>query len=197
MKKYIILFLALAIFAGGFYASYRIFSVKETPTEVTITSQSIIEALKDEGFLISESYIFHQQSTIEETVGNTIKDFFWGQNIKAAANIKVSVGTNLERLLESDVEITKDTLTLTLPPVSIYGVELIDDVVLENKQGVLKKVFDNDNGYNKAIEILKGDAKKAVEESPTLLGEAKESAKDEVTKLLRYLQIEKDIIVNI
>jgi tryptophanase len=63
-----------------------------------ITSNVVLTALRVEGFLVSQNYIFNQTITIDRSTGSAFKDFFLGQTIDANANMKVSSGVDLSKL---------------------------------------------------------------------------------------------------
>ncbi len=193
MKKYLLIVIALILFFGGLFLGYRIF--RPTETKQTVNSTVVLTALQSEGFLVSQNYIFNQMVTIDRSTGNAWKDFFLGQTIEANANMKVSAGINLSRLTEKDVTVTNKEIRLTLPPVEIQSIELMGNIVLHNKQGIIKKVIDSDDGYNAALVELKKEAA-ATAGSPELRAEAYQNAVKEITKFLNYIAPEKIVAIS-
>lgn len=169
---------------------YKLFSHPEPKT--IINSQTVLTALQKQGFLVSQTYVFNQTVTIENSSGSEWKDIFWGQKITAAGNIKVSSGVDLHKLADQDVVVTANTITLTLPPIERQSTEVIGDILLTNQQGILKKVFNSDDGYNLAVARLKSEAESAAL-APELKEEAEENAKNEVAKLLRLVDTSKEV----
>jgi hypothetical protein len=90
------------------------------------------------------------------------------------------------------VVVTANTITLTLPPIERQSTEVIGDILLTNQQGILKKVFNSDDGYNLAVARLKSEAESAAL-APELKEEAEENAKNEVAKLLRLVDTSKEV----
>lgn len=194
MKKYSLLILVFAVLllGAGFYAGYKVFKPKVSTEEVS--SEIILTLLKSEGFLITESYVFNQNVTIDRSTGSQIKDIFFGQNIQASANMKVAAGIDLGLLTAKDVQVSDKAVVITLPEVKTNGTEIIGNIVLTNRQGIIKRIVDNDDGYNAALALLKQEATKAAE-VPELREEAKQSALREVERLVKFIQPEKEIRV--
>lgn len=189
MKKYLLPIVALILFFGGLFLGYRIF--RPAPKEA-ITSTVVLTALQSEGFLVSQNYIFNQTITIDRSTGSAFKDFFLGQTIEANANMKVSSGIDLKKITQKDITITQTQIQIILPPVETQSTELLGNIVLKNRQGILKKIVNNDDGYNAALTELKKEAIKAAE-VPELREEAKVNAQKEIKKFLQFVDPQKEV----
>lgn len=159
-----------------------------------IHAQVVLTKLKNEGFLVTQTYMFNQKVEIEKSSGSEWKDIFWAQKITATGNMKISSGVDLHQLTEQDIIVTRDKISLSLPPIEEHSSELVGDITLINKQGLLKRVFDNDDGYNLAYTRLKEEAEKAAR-APELRQEAEENAKSEIEKLLKLIDGTKEITI--
>lgn len=192
MKKlYSILVLIVFIFIGGLFLGYKLSPQKE----ISITAESILQSLQSEGFLVTQTYIFHERVEIDKSTGSSFKDLFWKQNITAAANMKVSAGTNMEELTEKNVNVKRNSIEVSIPEIETYSVEILGDVTLHNSQGILKKIFDNEDGYNESIAQLKEQALNAVE-NDEFKDEARSSAQKEIAKIIRLLgESEKEVSI--
>lgn len=190
MKKYLLPIVALILFFGGVFLGYKIFrpSAKEE-----VTSNIILTALQSEGFLVSQNYIFNQNITIDRSTGSAFKDFFLGQTIEANANMKVSSGVDLKKIMQEDVAVTDKEIQIKLPAVETQSTELLGNIILTNKQGIIKKIVDNDDGYNAALTKLKEESSKAVE-TPELRSEATQNAQKEIKKFLQFVDPQKEVI---
>lgn len=182
MKFYIIIILIIAVFCLGVFTGYSIF--KPQIVKEQVNSQTILQTLRSEGFLVTQTYILNQKVTIDKNTGTMWKDFFWGQSIEASAVLKVSSGVDLTKLTENDIKIADHEVTVVLPQVQIQSTELISDIELRNTQGILKKVFDNDDGYNLALSKLKEQAQVSAQQD-SLLREAQANTKKEIQRLMR------------
>jgi hypothetical protein len=192
MKKIVILLILVLFFGGGIYLGY--FIGKPPVKETKVNSEVILTILKNEGFLITQSYLFNQIVTIDKTSGNEWKDIFWGQTITASANLKVSSGVNLSKLNPQDITVSEENITILLPPIEDQSVEIVGDIILQNKQGILKKVFDNDSGYNTAYEKLKAEALRAAQ-NVEIRQEAQKSTQKQIVHLVEYINPGKKISV--
>lgn len=190
MKKTILFISITVVVFGSVLLVYKNFLYR-TPVTV-ISSQSVLTALKKQGFFISQTYIFNQKVDIENSSGSEWKDIFWGQKITASGNIKVSSGVDLRKLQDQDVEIRGKEIIIALPAVERYSVELMGDIILTNKQGFLKQLFDNDDGYNTAYARLKEEAEKAANASE-VVQEAEENAQNEIIKLITMFDEKKEV----
>jgi hypothetical protein len=189
MKKYLLPIAALILFFGGLFVGYKIF---RPAAKEEVTSNVILTALQSEGFLVSQNYIFNQTITIDRSTGSSFKDFFLGQTIDADANMKVSSGVDLSKLSPKDIVISEKQIQITLPPVQTQSTELLGNIVLKNKQGIIKKIVNNDDGYNAALTELKKEAMKAAE-VPELREEAKINAQREIKKFLQFVDPQKEV----
>jgi hypothetical protein len=193
MKNKLIVVGILLVLAVGLFIGYRI-GKPNTPGE-QVSSQSIVQALKHEGFLVTETYIITQQITIDRSTGSPFKDFFWGQDIVAIGTMKASLGVDLNKLSPEDIKVDDHTVSVSVPILEDHGVELIGDITLQNKQGIFKKVFNNDDGYNAAYAKLKEAALVAAQSEPVQT-EAKENTKKEIERLVRLIAGERQVEVN-
>lgn len=193
MKNKLILVGILVVLAGGLFIGYRIGKPK-SPAE-QVSSQSIIQALKHEGFLITETYIITQQIIIDRSTGSALKDFFFGQNIAAMGTMKTSLGVDLNKLSPEDIQVGSNKVSVRIPALEEHGVELIGDITIQNKQGIFKKIFNSDDGYNAAYAKLK-EAALATATSESVQTEAKENTKKEIERLVKLVAGEREIEVS-
>lgn len=193
MKTKLLLVGLLIVIGASLFAGYRLGKPKQANEEVS--SQSIVQALKHEGFLVTETYIITQQITIDRSTGSVFKDFFWGQDIIAFGTMKISLGVDLNKLSIEDIKMNASTISLTVPGIENHGVELIGDITLQNKQGIFKKIFNNDDGYNAAYAKLK-EAALATATSDVVKNEAGENTKKEIERLIRLVAGDRKIEVN-
>jgi hypothetical protein len=192
MKKILISIAIITLFGAGLYSGYLVFKPPIKSTQ--INSEVILTMLKNEGFLVSQTYIFNQMITIDKSSGSEWKDIFWGQTVTASANVKVSSGVNLSKLNPEDIKTENTTIVVALPPVEEQSIEIIGDIMLQNKQGILKKVFDNDTGYNSAYAQIKQEATKAAAQED-LKKQAEMSAIEQITRLVQFISPEKQVTI--
>jgi hypothetical protein len=183
MKQYLLLILVIIVFVAGIYFGYAIF--KPQIIKEQINSQTILQTLKNEGFLITQTYILDQKVTIDKNTGVMWKDFFWGQEIEASAVMKVSSGVDLTKLNAEDVKLADKQISVKLPAIEIQSTELMGDIVLKNTQGILKKIFNNDDGYNLALNKLKEQAQVTASEEK-LVSDAKINTRKEIERLIGF-----------
>lgn len=100
--------------------------------------------------------------------------------------VKVSSGVNLTKLTDQDVKVADKQIAIKLPAIEIYSTELLGDIELRNTQGILKKIFDNEDGYNLALGKLIEQAQVTANQEK-LVAEAKLSTQKEIDRLIRLV----------
>ncbi|MDF1497061.1 MAG: DUF4230 domain-containing protein [Patescibacteria group bacterium] len=192
---YIVLGLLMILLAGfGFYAGWTV----SRPAEYTrnVDAQVILTALRDRGFLVTQTYIFDQPVTIEKTSGSAFKDFFFGQTITARGAMEVNMGIDLANVSAEDVVIADDVITIKIPGATLFNVRLVGPIEVQNQQGILKRLLQSQDGYNEALNELS----KIAEETATqeeFVARATDRAKEEVRQMLGYVAEGKNINVEI
>ena len=198
MKKWKIILpacLAVGLYGGGVYTGWRVFRPAAQPTS-EVSAQVILTALRDRGFLVTETYIFDEPVTITKSSGSAFKDFFFGQKITARGAMEVNEGVDLAKLAVEDVSMQGDTITVTIPRASIFNSTLVGPLDVQNDQGILKRILENEDGYNEAMAELSKQAQAAASK-PELLQKASNNAKDEIARLLGYVAQGKTVQVAI
>jgi hypothetical protein len=190
MKFYITIALIIIVFLVGLGLGYFMF--KPAPYAAQITSQVILQSLQSRGFLVTESILADQKVVIETSTGSVWKDFIFGQKITATAIMKTSLGLDLSKLTENDVILKGSKAIITLPAIELQSVELASDINLDNNQGIIKRIFDNDDGYNQALEELRKQAEVAamIQENQDL---ARQNAQTEIKRLIKLLAPEMEV----
>ena len=178
------------VLLAGLAFGWYIFSGKKTE----ITATTLLTELKSQGFLITESYVFNEPVKIENKSGNMLKDFFWSQEVFGQGIVQVNSGVNLALLEEKDIEIKGEKITITLPNIEVFNSSLVGELIVQNNQGILKRIFDNEDAYNSVYEQLIKNAENAAKD-PKLVFVAQDNAKNELKKLLSFIVKDKEIDV--
>lgn len=195
MKIYLLLAAFVVTLGLGAYISYRIFR-PPTVAETKVTAQVILTALRDRGFLVTQTYVFDEPVTIEKKSGSAFKDFFYGQKITARGAMEVNLGIDLAKVLSDDITIEGDTVIVSIPGASIFNVRLVGPLDVKNAQGILKRLLENDDGYNEAQAELSRLAEETAKK-PEFMKRASDNAVSEITRLLGYVAQGKIIEVRV
>jgi len=188
-----IIFLAI-FFAAGAVAGY--FLLKPPSDKTVVTAQVILTALRDQGFLVTQTYIFDEPVTIEKTSGSAFKDFFFGQTITARGTMEANLGIDLSRVTFEDVLVENDKIIVKIPQAKVFNVRLIGPLDVKNTQGILKRLLENEEGYNEAqAELTKAAEQAALR--PEFIDRATNSAKEEVARLVGYVARDKTVEVQV
>lgn len=193
-KLYFLLAFVALVFGGGLFLGYKLFTPSVQKTE--ITAQTILTALKDRGFLVTQTFVFDEPVTITKSSGSAFRDFFFGQTITARGVMEVNMGIDLAKVSADNVKIDGDIITVSTPGLSVFNVRLIGPVDVKNDQGILKRILENDDGYNEALSELSKQAEVAAK-NPELLKRAQDSGTQEITRLLGFVAQGKKILVNV
>lgn len=191
MKKYFIIAGIIFLFSFGLVIGFVI--NRSSKNIVKVDSRLILTSLKNEGFLITQSNIFDQEVTIQKEQGNW-RDIFWGQTVTARGVIKVSVGVDLNQLSEEDIVVNSNAIEITIPKPTIFSTDILGDITVQNKQGILKRIFNSDDGYNSAYTALKQEAQSTLE-TETLYKEMEENAKKQIMKFIQFIEPLKSITI--
>ncbi len=178
-------------FAIGFFVSLFLFRDSEGEK---VSSQTILTALRERGFLVTQTYVANESVKIENDSEDFWRKLLWGQAIKAYGVVEVNLGVDLSKLEESDIKISKDKITVAIPKVNVFNSRLVGDVSLENKQGLLKRIFENDDGYNQAVSALVNQAEQNIL-TAEVLTTANDKAVEEIKRLVGYFVGDKEIEV--
>ena len=191
MKKYFFIISVLIVLAVGFVLGYFVF--RPQPISPKTNSLVIYKKLHSQGFLVTQDYVSEQKVKIDNSSGEWLKDFLLGQIIEASGFMKVSLGVNLQKLQPEDIT-TDNKITINLPPIEVQSAEVLWDIFLQNKQGILKRLLDNEDGYNQAYAQLKESAKEAAM-SPANIKQTQDSTVKEITRLVNLIEGEKEVVV--
>ncbi|MFA5935562.1 MAG: DUF4230 domain-containing protein [Patescibacteria group bacterium] len=194
LKWGVILGVAALLFVGGLALGYRVFHPAGQKT--TVTAQVILTALRDRGFLVTQTYVFDEPVTIEKSSGSAFKDFFFGQTITARGVMEANVGIDLANMSADDIAVQGDTVTVSIPAASLFNVRPIGPIEVKNQRGILKRLIENDTGYNEALAELTRQAEEAAKK-PELMERATARAQEDVARLLGYVAQGKTIAVKI
>jgi hypothetical protein len=191
-KLFLIILLIVILFGGGIFIGWQL--AKPVKTEQKVTADIILTTLHARGFLVTETLVFNEPITIENTEGSFWKDVFFGQTIEARGNMEVNLGVDLQKIQPEDIKVSSDKVTVNLPPAEIFNSRLVGPIDVENKQGILKRLLDSDDGYNQALTELTQQAEAAAD-TEELLQKANDNAVEEVNRLLSFIVKDKQIEV--
>lgn len=191
MRKnaFLALAVALAILSSlimGAVAGRVWFTPKPLPLRTEVTSHVILTALRDQGFLVTQTYVFDQPVTIQRTTGSALRDFFVGQTVEARGAMEANLGIDLAKLAVEDVTIAPSEIVIRIPPPTLFNTRLVGPIEVKNTQGLLKRLLEPDDGYNLALAELVRAAENAAAQ-PELLARAEEKAVREIERLVSLI----------
>ena len=178
--------LAVGIIAG-WWGTKRV-------AEPRVTSQVILSALRDRGFLVTQSFVFNENIKITSDSESFWHQMLWGQAIRAYGIAEVNLGVDLAKLGDDDIKVEKEKVTVAIPAVEIFNSRIVGEINLENKQGILKRIFERDDGYNQATaEMIKQAETNAT--TPEMLAAADAKAREEIQRLVSFIVKDKTVEV--
>lgn len=193
MNKFVkAILLVVGIMAFGALIGWML--ARSGNTQKTITDQTILTALRERGFLVTETIVSTVATNIKTDQASIWKRLFWGQEIQASAVAEVNLGVDLEKMSGTDIKISSDKITVEIPGAEIFNSRLVGEISVINTQGILKRVLQNDDGYNQAMAELIKQAESAAT-STEMMAVANDKAKEEIKRLVGYMALDKDIIV--
>ena len=187
-KLFVTLVIALAVVSSLIIGAIagRMWLYPETTVKTYVSSETILTALRDQGFLVTQTYVFDQPVTINKTTGNPFKDFFVGQTVEARGTMEANLGLDLSKLTADDVNVSSSEIVVRVPAVSLFNTRLIGPIEVKNTQGILKRLLEPDDGYNLALQELTKAATEAANK-PEILQNAQAASNKEITRLVQIL----------
>jgi len=85
-------------------------------------------------------------------------------------------------------------VTVKIPKTSLFNTRLVGPLEVNNEKGILKRLTDNDTGYNEALQMLSQEAEKAAQK-PELVERADQRAKEDAARILGYVSGGKPVVV--
>lgn len=134
-----------------------------------------------------ETSVFTIEKIIDaKTSGNVFQTFLFGDKILLIAHGKVVAGVDLSKLNENLINISNNSISITLPPSEIFISDLdeTETEVYDRSQGILTR--GNKDLETEARKVAEEEIRKAACEGGILV-EAANSAKLQITTLLQAL----------
>jgi hypothetical protein len=187
-KLFVTLVIALAVVSSLIIGAIagRIWFSPETSIKTYVTSETILTALRDQGFLVTQTYLFDQPVTINKTTGNPFKDFFVGQTVEARGTMEANLGLDLSKLSTDDVSVSASEITVRIPQASLFNTRLVGPIEVKNTQGIVKKFLEPDDGYNLALQELTRASTEAATK-PEIIQNAQDASIKEITRLVQLI----------
>ncbi len=188
-KKLIIsLVIALAILSSLIFGvvAGRIWLSPSSSMRTVVNSQTILTALRDQGFLVTQTFIFDQPVTIERTTGSAFRDFFVGQTVEARGTMEANLGIDLARLQAEDITLSATEIVVRIPAPTLFNTRLIGPIEVKNTQGLLKRLLEPDDGYNLALAELTRATEEAAGK-PEIVDRASEQSAREIERLVSLI----------
>jgi hypothetical protein len=190
--------LSVSVLIGGLlggYLTWRLTAPKDVRPE--ISSEVILQALTSQGFLVTQSIISDQKVTIDRQSGNVFRDFFLGQTITARGTMEANLGIDLTELSSEDVLVSDEKILVRIPDVRLFNTRLIGDVEVENAQGIIKRLFQPDDGYNESLRALTA-ATESLASSERVMANARERSREELARLVKLLRTDaREVVIEI
>ncbi|MBU0648534.1 DUF4230 domain-containing protein [Patescibacteria group bacterium] len=194
MKKFGQYLIAIVlIFAAGLVLGWYV--TRDVSTK-NVSSQVILTALHDRGFLVTQTYIFNEPIEIRDQDESFWSKILWGQVIKAHGVVEVNLGVDLSEISQDDVEVDSNKIRVYVSRAEIFNSRLVGEVSVENSQGILKSLFESDDGYNQAMAELTRQAENAAL-SNEMIQVANQKSQDEISRLVGYIAEGKEVEIKI
>ncbi len=172
--------LIIGLVAGRFWFT------PESSVRTVVSSQTILTALRDQGFLVTQTYVFDQPVTIKITTGSALRDFFVGQTVEARGSMEANLGLDLSKLSADDVVANQTEIVVRVPSTTLFNTRLVGPIEVKNTQGLLKRLIEPDDGYNLALVELTAAAEAAARK-PEILDRATQKAVQEIERLVELI----------
>lgn len=194
-KKFLFgLAVALVILGAGITIGWLVGRNNDGARQVS--GQTIISAFQEKGFLVTETAVSMVSATISTDNSSIWRKLLWGQEIKASGVVEVNIGVNLTKTSADDIQVSGKKISVAIASSEIFNSRLVGDINVENKQGIFKRILENDDGYNQAMTELVKQADEAAISAQTI-EMANGKAIEEIKRLVEYMAPDKEVIVTI
>lgn len=170
--------LFITIFFYGRYLGKRAESTK-TPISI-INSQTILERITDQYFLVTKTVFINSQAEIETPKNNNWTDLFTGKKMSISGLVRIDVGLEMGKMKPEDINIDygRQTVTVSLPQAEILNTSLSGDLNIDEDKAVVEKLKDlfkntQEADYNLAMQTIISNAKSQVIADETIFNEAR------------------------
>lgn len=147
--------LFLVSFGIGFWFNTTLISKPK------IESQAILVAMQNEGFFVTQEMAIDQTVLVNNTSGNSIKDFFLREKVEASATLRVALGIDTNQLNQEDIQVKRDEIIISVPTPTIFSTEIIGDVQIDSDNGIITKITKGKEDFNTLSSLLKEQARGA------------------------------------
>jgi hypothetical protein len=179
--------LLLAIVVSGLVAFlFGFFIARSQFTPDAVTSETLLRAMQNEGFFVSQSVILEESITIDNRTGNALRDFFVSENIEASATVKVALGFDTTELLSEDIRLDGNTVQITVPPLRVFSVEVLGDVDIDTQRGIISRITAGEDDYNGLVATLKEQARATVTD-PDIMTATQLGTIESLTQFLQFI----------
>lgn len=198
---YLLLIIIILIISSFFYGRY-LGMEKNKLSEKEITSQIVLDRIKDQYFLVTKTMFYNDKIDIVATQNSGWKDFLWGEEITAYGIVRVDIGVDINKMNLSDIDVDakQKTIKIILPQAEILDSSLDGDLDISTKKGIFNNIgslFSSDDGedYNMAVRELIQNAEYNAASNEEVNKEARNAAAQLIELIMNGLKIDYDIVV--
>lgn len=182
-KKILILILLalvilVAIFFYGRYLGKKANLSQEKDS--IITSQTILERITDQYFLVTKTVFIDSRAEIETAKNNNWTDLFTGKKMTVSGLVRIDVGLEMKNMKTENILINSrnKTVTISLPQAEILDASLSGELNIDEDKAVVEKLKDifkdsQNDDYNLAMQTIITKAKSQVIADESIFQEAR------------------------
>jgi hypothetical protein len=176
---FIVLILAIA------FGIERYINYKNPTYKINMSSQTVVKQIRSLNRLETSTYTIEKIIDVG-TSGNKFSQFLYGDRILLIAHGEVVAGFDLGKLNEDDINVSGDTLRVTMPSPEILVTKLDSEQtrVYDRQQGLLTKGDENLESEARA------EAEKVIKDAACkggILEDASKNARNQLTGLFKSL----------
>ncbi len=145
-----------------------------------VSTKLILDRITSQYFLVTKTVFVDSEAEIETPKHDNWKDLFVGNKLDVEGIIRVDVGVDMKGLGAADIALDErqKTISIKLPPADILDASLYGELEFAEDQAILDKiksffVDDQNEDYNRALQVLVTSAKDQVASDGNLYNEAR------------------------
>lgn len=171
--------LVILFFVGTFFYGRHVGKKISTETP-SINSQTILDKITDQYFLVTKTVFIDSKAEIEISKNYNWTDLFVGKKISVSGLVRIDVGLEMKNMGTENINIDdrSKTVTITLPPAEILDASLSGELSLIQDKAVLERLKDifsdtENEDYNLAMLTIINNAKSQVIANEDIFAQAR------------------------
>jgi acyl carrier protein len=175
-----VLAVILLLITTFFYGRYIGKKVSQTSRTPIVSSQTILERITNQYFLVTKTVYVNSEVEIETPKNNNWTDLFTGKKLTVNGLVRVDVGVEMKNMRPENINVDSGSkiVTISLPHAEILDASLSGELDIYEDKAVVEKIKDifkntQNEDYNLAMQRIISNAKSQVKANEEIFNQAR------------------------